>query len=136
MQQKWLTKMLGLNYEIQYKYGMENVVADALSRREASEEQCAAITQVVPNWVTKVVSSCEEDGLAIQKRNELLLNSESNSKWSYQDAVLRHQKRLYIGNRGGIRTKLIDTLHSSQLRGHSGIQPRYMRGKQLFTGQE
>jgi hypothetical protein len=31
-QQKWVTKMLGYDYEIIYKKGKENVVVDALSK--------------------------------------------------------------------------------------------------------
>ncbi|XP_019227493.1 PREDICTED: uncharacterized protein LOC109208797 [Nicotiana attenuata] len=37
LQQKGLTKLMGLDYEVQYKKGSENRVADALSRRQEEE---------------------------------------------------------------------------------------------------
>ncbi|KAL3509689.1 hypothetical protein ACH5RR_029090 [Cinchona calisaya] len=33
LQQKWLTKLIGLDYEIQFRKGKENLVANVLSRR-------------------------------------------------------------------------------------------------------
>lgn len=52
LQQKWLSKMLGYDYEITYKKGTENVVTDALSRQgcEELEGQTMAITEVLPTW--------------------------------------------------------------------------------------
>jgi len=48
LQRKGVSKLLGLDYIIQYKKGKENIVADALSRREG-EGTCKAITAVVPD---------------------------------------------------------------------------------------
>ncbi|KAL0282970.1 UNVERIFIED_CONTAM: Retrovirus-related Pol polyprotein from transposon gypsy [Sesamum angustifolium] len=59
LQQKWVCKQLGLDYEVQYKKGKENIAADALSRREQGE--CATITVTIPSWVTDIQKSYEQD---------------------------------------------------------------------------
>lgn len=38
-QHKWVSKLLGFDYEIQYKNGAENLVVDALSRVHVNEEK-------------------------------------------------------------------------------------------------
>lgn len=48
LQHKWVTKLLGLDYEIQYKQGTTNRVVDALSRRGGNERELASITTLKP----------------------------------------------------------------------------------------
>ena len=47
MQKKGMSKLMGMDYTIMYHMVKENVVADALSRREEKGE-CKLITIVVP----------------------------------------------------------------------------------------
>ena len=54
-QQKWVTKILGYEFQIIYKQGKLNVVVDALSRKdEHVEELICFISIIQPNWITKV----------------------------------------------------------------------------------
>eukprot|EP00253_Pinus_taeda_P018790 PITA_18790 len=50
-QNKWLAKILGYDYEIIYKKGHENVVADALSRQFEEESTLLAISLPIPEWI-------------------------------------------------------------------------------------
>jgi hypothetical protein len=53
-QHKVFTKLLGLQYKIIYKKGVENRVADALSRRVPDQAELSAISLVIPDWLLSV----------------------------------------------------------------------------------
>ena len=50
-QNKWLAKMLGYDYEIVYKKGHENVVADALSRHFKEDNTLLVISLPILEWI-------------------------------------------------------------------------------------
>lgn len=59
LQQKWLAKLLGLDYEIVYKKGVDNRVADALSRLPEGDKsgEVNALSSVQVNWVQEITAS-------------------------------------------------------------------------------
>lgn len=66
LQYKWMSRLFGLDYEIQYKKGIENVAADSLSRSMENklvmeEATVAAISAVQPVWIQQVERSYEGD---------------------------------------------------------------------------
>jgi hypothetical protein len=48
LQQKGITKLLGNDFTVEYKKGIDNRVADALSRKEELEEQVVLSLILIP----------------------------------------------------------------------------------------
>jgi hypothetical protein len=53
-QQKWVTKLFGYDYEIIYKKGKDNVMADALSQKYEDEGSLFSLSFIVPDWLQAV----------------------------------------------------------------------------------
>ena len=59
---KWVTKMLGYDFEIIYKKGKKNVVADALSRNDEDVEAfLCAISIIQPDWINEARDEWKND---------------------------------------------------------------------------
>jgi hypothetical protein len=63
-QQKVFIKLLGLNYKIVYKKGLDNKVVDAQSRRPCVSDHCFALSSSQPQWLGQVVQSYQSDNSA------------------------------------------------------------------------
>jgi hypothetical protein len=51
---KWVTKIFGYDYEIIYRKGKDNVVADALSWKYEEEGSLFSLSFIVPDWLQAV----------------------------------------------------------------------------------
>jgi hypothetical protein len=88
-QQKVFTKLLGLNYRIAYKKGVENCATDALSRRPHSQDTCCAISVCKPKWLEQVVSSYTDDAFVSDLIAKLSLDNSFVPYYSWSQGLLR-----------------------------------------------
>ncbi|KAJ3691747.1 hypothetical protein LUZ61_020911 [Rhynchospora tenuis] len=135
MQHRSLSKLLGLQYTIEYKKGTSNLVADALSRREeseASQGELCMVSELIPQWVTDLQASYIGDDWIVQLRKQLLEGPPDQTKLSEHQGLIRYKGRICVGKAGEWRTQLLHELHNSSLGGHSGVLVTYKRVKSLF----
>lgn len=128
LQRKAMTKLVGLQFSFQYKKGVENGAADALSR----QGPLMAITECTPRWITEVIKSYDLDPEATQLRAELATAAPHGRGFLLEGGLIKRHGRVWVGISAGLCTKLIAGLHSSAVGGHSGIHATYQRIKRSF----
>jgi hypothetical protein len=115
-QQKVFTKLLGLQYRVVYKQGVDNRVADALSRRTQTD-QVLAVSCATPQWLEEVIHSYAADSNALDLITKLSLHADVVPNYSLSNGVLRFKNRIWIGHSPELHHKLITAMHSTALGG-------------------
>ncbi|XP_073357837.1 uncharacterized protein [Aegilops tauschii subsp. strangulata] len=114
IQQRAFTKLVGLQFQIQYKVGVTNKAADALSRRDQEEgSELAAVSVCRPSWLEAVAVSYRQDKAVQNKLEQLALDPASDADYSLQDGVIRYKGRIWIGADVEVQQSLIKALHDS-----------------------
>ena len=118
-QQVWLSKLMGFDYEIQYKAGRQNNIADALSRVQGSELLFLAIS-VVDSNVAQAISDSYNLDINTQLLISKLEQGETIAGFSLQERLLKRQGKIVVGPDESLQKKLIKWQHASLEAGHSG----------------
>jgi hypothetical protein len=95
-QQKCLTKLLGLNYQIKYKQGTENSAADALSRRPPDDSQLFSISSNQPTWLAEIIESYKQDEKALAIMQQLAMQPASKPPYSLVNGLLRYKHSICV----------------------------------------
>ena len=85
-----MSKLIGLDYEIQYKKGKEILVVNALSR----QHECQVISVVKPMWVQEAIDSYERDLFAQESITKCLLEPKGNGE-KREWAIIYKRKIVY-----------------------------------------
>jgi hypothetical protein len=132
-QHKVYTKLMGLQYRILYKKGVDNRVADALSRQPHLELQSLAISRLQPAWIQAIVDAYTHDGAAQQLLQRLALHQDPSDSFTLRNDIIRKKNRIWLPADCQIQQQIIAEFHASPMGGHSGIPVTLRRLKQLFS---
>jgi hypothetical protein len=121
-QQFYLAKLLGYSYEIIYKPGAQNKVADALSR-----VHCLMIT--IPHF--EFLAKFKEQVLYDEEFQQLLvqiqLQPEAYPHYRVLDGLIFFKGKLFVPSKSSFKQTLLEEFHSSPVGGHSGIHRTFGR---------
>jgi transposase InsO family protein len=132
-QQKWVTKILGYDFEIVYKKGKQNVVADALSRKDEDVEAfLCAISIIQPDWIIEARDEWKNDEKVWTLIQRLQQDSSASDTFTWKNDSLWYRDRLYLCKNSQLKQKVLLELHTSPIGGHSGFLKTYHRVKKDF----
>ncbi|PNX58075.1 retrotransposon Ty-3/Gypsy protein [Trifolium pratense] len=125
-QQCWLAKLLGYQFEVQYKPVWENKAADALSRCNDGE-----FTTMVsyPTWLDgkNLIQEVTNDSDIQQMVAELNINPLGKSGFNVKQGLLFYNDRLVLYSKSPSIPMLLKEFHSTPTGGHSGYLRTYRR---------
>ncbi|GKD07985.1 putative nucleotidyltransferase, ribonuclease H [Tanacetum coccineum] len=115
-QAHWQNFLAEFDYQLEYKPGKANVVADALSRKA----EFAAITQAQFFLQDRIKEGLEHDPLA-KKIISLAKDGRTQIFWLKGDMLFTKRDQFYMPKWGDLRRAILKECHDSKWAGHPGI---------------
>ncbi|MCI06562.1 RNA-directed DNA polymerase (Reverse transcriptase) [Trifolium medium] len=126
-QQCWLAKLLGYQFEVKYKPGLENKAADALSRCHGDVELQTLVSY--PTWLGGKILLAEvaQDPYIKDLIAEVQSQPDAKPGFTVKQGMLFYQDRLVISPHSPSIPLLLEEFHSTPMGGHSGFLRTYRR---------
>ena len=128
-QQYYLTKLLGYEFDIEYRTGKTNAAADALSRVPA---------EFLHNYTALEGALVSEVRLANQSDKELLElhdlahNDQLPPDYSIQHGIVLFKNKMFLPNGSPLTTQIISEFHATPQGGHQGVLKTFKRINEQF----
>ncbi|XP_061345700.1 uncharacterized protein LOC133291454 [Gastrolobium bilobum] len=123
-QQKYMSKLLGYSFSIEYKTGLSNVVADSLSRQHDDMVQgtvLALVSEPKFDLINQIKSENLSDQDLLTIHQSLVNGTNKDPFITCKDDILFHKDRFMLGTQSQLKAILITEAHCTPLGGHAGV---------------
>lgn len=124
--QRWVTKLMGYDFEVQYQTGASNRVADALSRKEPTIT-CNSVSVGYWKFWGQLKEELDKDEFIQRVKKDLEVNAGSLKDFVILQGNLLFKGKLVIPAASPLIPEIISTFHDSYLGGHSGEKKTHQR---------
>ena len=125
---KWLVKLMGFQFTVEYQEGRTNKVADALSR--VNVEHDATLQEILVLLSPDIEAICQEvleDPSLLKIIHQLEADADISSHFTINHNQLRYKGRLVIPRRSSFIKAILLDFHDSPVAGHAGNLKTYKR---------
>ncbi|KAL4290180.1 hypothetical protein GQ457_14G026510 [Hibiscus cannabinus] len=124
-QQRWLSRLIGYNFEIRYRPSKMNAAADALSRETSAV--LMALTRTTWGIIEDIRKASEQDEALLHIRDQLQNKNSLYQDYDYQCGLVLHRGRIVVPNEIALRSLLLREYHESVSGGHAGMLRTFHR---------
>ena len=78
-----------------------------------------ATSVITPTWIESIEHSYQQDTHCQEILQKLLISPDSEKDYNVTAGIIRYKGKILVGNNADLKTKLIQALHSSPIRGQS-----------------
>jgi hypothetical protein len=115
-QHHWVGKLLGFDFVVEYKLGLANAVADALSRRDTpTEGSVLALSAPQFDFIDRLRQAQAFDPALVALHDEIAAGSRG-LPWAMVDGLVQFGGRLYIPPTSPLLPELLATVHAERTR--------------------
>jgi hypothetical protein len=116
-QHHWVGKLLGFDFEVEYRSGATNTVADALSRRDTEEGALLAISAPRFDFVERLRQAQATDPALVAIYDDIRAGTRT-APWSIVGGMVAMEGRLYIPASSPLLQEIVAAVHDD---GHEGV---------------